>query len=219
MTDAKLALPQASNRVPLWLKLAYTAFMAVLVPVYWHYYGPTNFLYFCDLALLITLVGIWIESPLLVSMCAVGISGTAGALGRGLSFHPRGIVPDRHDRLHVQQRELIVPARAVAISRLGAILACLPRLGVWIRPARITGVGHSRLGSAAGVLLLPAAPKSASRADARQYQLRMGSERLCCSELGYSPAVWLIGLMIGLPLLLFAPTYFLLLRIAPKPER
>ena len=73
MTDAKLALPQASNRVPLWLKLAYTAFMAVLVPVYWHYYGPTNFLYFCDLALLITLVGIWIESPLLVSMCAVGI--------------------------------------------------------------------------------------------------------------------------------------------------
>ncbi len=63
----------ASNRVPLWLKLAYTAFMAVLVPVYWHYYGPTNFLYFCDLALLITLVGIWIESPLLVSMCAVGI--------------------------------------------------------------------------------------------------------------------------------------------------
>ena len=34
-----------------------------------------------------------------------------------------------------------------------------------------------------------------------------------------SPAVWLIGLMIGLPLLLFAPTHFLLLRIAPKPER
>jgi hypothetical protein len=33
----------ASNRMPLWLKLAYTAFMAVLVPVYWHYYGPTNF--------------------------------------------------------------------------------------------------------------------------------------------------------------------------------
>ena len=119
----------ASNRMPLWLKLAYTAFMAVLVPVYWHYYGPTNF---CDLALLITLVGIWIESPLLVSMCAVGILGTAGVLGRGLSFHPRGIVPDRHNRLHVQQRELIAPARAVAISRLGAIPAGLSRLDVWI---------------------------------------------------------------------------------------
>ena len=47
--------------------------MAVLVPVYWYYYGPTNFLYFCDVALILTLVGIWLESPLLVSMCAVGI--------------------------------------------------------------------------------------------------------------------------------------------------
>ena len=62
-----------THRLPLALKLAYTAFMAVLVPVYWYFYGPTNFLYFCDVALFITLAGIWWESPLLVSMCAVGI--------------------------------------------------------------------------------------------------------------------------------------------------
>src|SRR5262249_11265747 len=61
------------GRLPLWVKIVYTAFMAVLVPVYWHYYGPTNFLYFCDVALILTLVGVWIESPLLISMCAVGI--------------------------------------------------------------------------------------------------------------------------------------------------
>ena len=67
--DAVREPPAAS----LWLKLAYTAFMAVLMPVYWYYYGPTNFLYFCDVALILTLVGIWLESPLLVSMCAVGI--------------------------------------------------------------------------------------------------------------------------------------------------
>jgi hypothetical protein len=30
-------MPQADNRLPLWLKLAYTGFMAVLVPVYWRY--------------------------------------------------------------------------------------------------------------------------------------------------------------------------------------
>ena len=63
----------AARRVPLWLKVAYTAFMAVLVPVYLRNYKPSNFLYFCDVALIITLVGIWIESPFLVSMCAVGI--------------------------------------------------------------------------------------------------------------------------------------------------
>lgn len=67
------ALHTDESRLPLPLKFAYTAFMAVLVPVYWYYYGPTNFLYFCDLALILTLVGIWIASPLLVSMCAVGI--------------------------------------------------------------------------------------------------------------------------------------------------
>ena len=66
-------IAHASNRVPLWLKFAYTAFMIVLVPVYWHYYGPTNFLYFCDVALFLTLAGLWLDSPLLISMCAVGI--------------------------------------------------------------------------------------------------------------------------------------------------
>jgi hypothetical protein len=61
------------TRLPLTLKLGYTAFMAVLVPVYWMSYGPTNFLYFCDMALILTLAGVWIESPLLVSMPTVGI--------------------------------------------------------------------------------------------------------------------------------------------------
>jgi hypothetical protein len=62
-----------SARIPLSLKLAYTVFMAALIPVYWANYGPTNFLYFCDMALLLTLAGVWLESPLLVSMPTVGI--------------------------------------------------------------------------------------------------------------------------------------------------
>lgn len=61
------------SRIPLSLKLGYSAFMAVLVPVYLTHYGPTNFLYFCDIALILTLVGLWAESALLVSICAVGI--------------------------------------------------------------------------------------------------------------------------------------------------
>ncbi len=61
------------NRIPLWLKIAYTGFLAVMIPVYWINYGPTNFLYFCDVALLLTLVGMWRESALLISLPAVGI--------------------------------------------------------------------------------------------------------------------------------------------------
>ena len=33
---------QHASRVPAGLKLAYTAYTAVLIPVYWHYYGPTK---------------------------------------------------------------------------------------------------------------------------------------------------------------------------------
>ncbi len=62
-----------SRHIPLWLKILYTAFLAVMIPVYWMNYGPTNFLYFCDVALLLTLVGIWKEDALLVSIPAVGI--------------------------------------------------------------------------------------------------------------------------------------------------
>jgi hypothetical protein len=61
------------SRISVWVKLAYTLFMLVLVPYYWHAYGPTNFLFFCDLALFITLAGIWMESAWLASMAAVGI--------------------------------------------------------------------------------------------------------------------------------------------------
>ena len=62
-----------TRRLPLGLKLAYTAFMAVLVPCYWVLYGPGNFVYFCDLALFLALAAVWTESPLLASMPAVGI--------------------------------------------------------------------------------------------------------------------------------------------------
>lgn len=60
-------------RLPLWLKLAFTAFLLVMVPVYWVNYGPTNFLYFCDVSLLLCLISVWTERRLPASMAAVGI--------------------------------------------------------------------------------------------------------------------------------------------------
>jgi hypothetical protein len=60
-------------KIPLVAKVAGTLFLAVLLPIYWHTYGPTNFLWFCDIALILTVAGMWLESSLLISMCAVGI--------------------------------------------------------------------------------------------------------------------------------------------------
>jgi hypothetical protein len=98
-------LRQHESRVPTGLKLAYTAYMAVLIPVYWHYYGPTNFLYFCDVALIFTLVAIWREDALLASMCSIGIVlpqmfWVADFLGRAAGYSLTGMTDYMFDASH-----------------------------------------------------------------------------------------------------------------------
>ena len=59
--------------ISLWIKIPYTLFAFVLVPVYWIRYGPANFLWFSDIGLVGTLVGLWFESRFLISMMATGV--------------------------------------------------------------------------------------------------------------------------------------------------
>lgn len=59
--------------ISLWIKIPYTIFVFVLVPVYWIRYGPTNFLWFSDIALFATLAALWLGSRFLVSMMATGV--------------------------------------------------------------------------------------------------------------------------------------------------
>lgn len=63
----------AQPLLPLWVKLAFTCYLAILVPIYWRDYGPSNFLYFCDTALFLTLGALWLENAVLASMALVGI--------------------------------------------------------------------------------------------------------------------------------------------------
>lgn len=66
-------LDGGSPEIPLWLKMVYSAFVAVLVPIYWVKWGPGNFLWFSDLALFGALAAVWLESSLLASMMAVAV--------------------------------------------------------------------------------------------------------------------------------------------------
>jgi hypothetical protein len=61
------------HSIPLWLKLGYTVFVAILVPIYWRHYGVGNFLWFSDLALFITLAAVWLESSLLASTQSLSV--------------------------------------------------------------------------------------------------------------------------------------------------
>jgi hypothetical protein len=61
------------DQIPLWLKLAYTLFICVLIPVYWVHYGLGNFLWFSDIALFVTAAALWLENSLLASMMALSV--------------------------------------------------------------------------------------------------------------------------------------------------
>src|SRR4051812_43990967 len=66
--------PRRAGKIPLWSKVAFSVFMAVLIPIYWQAYSHWNFLFFCDVALLFVLVAMWSEDPLLASLPAVGLA-------------------------------------------------------------------------------------------------------------------------------------------------
>jgi hypothetical protein len=64
--------PAFRRRFPIWMKLAYSAWVAVLVPVWVAYHGPANFLWFSDVALFGLLIALWAENRLLASMMTIG---------------------------------------------------------------------------------------------------------------------------------------------------
>jgi hypothetical protein len=206
-----------ADRLPLALKLAYTAFMAVFVPVYWHYYGPTNFLYFCDVALIITLVGVWIESPLLISMCTVGILAPQALwvvdfLGNIVGIKITGMT----DYMFDGDRSLFLRGLSLFHGWLPFFLVLL----VW-------RLGYDRRGLAAWtvlawVLLLicyffmpPPRPDAGLTPVNINYVWGLSDT----APQGFvPPAVWFVGLIVLMPAVLFAPAHLLLARIMPAPS-
>ena len=136
-------------RIPWEAKAAGTAFLALLIPIYLHTYGPTNFLWFCDAALVLTVAGMWLESPLLISMCSVGILlpqclWLVDFGGNLLGFHVVGLTGYMFD-----------PGLPLFTRGLSLFHGWLPLLLVWL----LTRVGYDRralsawTGLAAGLVL------------------------------------------------------------------
>lgn len=211
-------MPQALNRVPLGLKLAYSAFMAVLIPVYWYYYGPTNFLYFCDIALILTLVGIWLESPLLVSMCAVGILASQALwvvdfLGHFIGVSLTGIT----DYMFESHRSLFLRGLSLFHGWLPFLLVYLVwKLG-YDRRAFLAWTGLAWVLILICFFFMPPPQPDPGLTPVNINYVWGPSDH--APQNWVSPGVWVAGLMIGLPALLFAPVHFLLARTMPKAPR
>lgn len=215
--SAQSAAPVAS-RVPLALKLAYTAFMAVLIPVYLRNYGPTNFLYFCDVALITTLIGIWAESPLLISMCAVGIIGSQTLwvidFLSNIIGHPLTGLTDY----------MFATDHALLLRGLSLFHGWLPFLLVYL----VWRLGYDRRALPSWTVLAwalmlicyffmpPPRPNPGLTPVNIDYVFGFSDTQ---AQQWMPPLVWLLGLMILMPALLFAPVHFLLRRVMPKPMR
>jgi hypothetical protein len=60
-------------RLPLWLKIVWTVWLIVWIPLYWKQYGLQNFLFFCDIGNILIGLALWLESPLIFSWQACGL--------------------------------------------------------------------------------------------------------------------------------------------------
>lgn len=62
-----------SGEIQLWLKLAFTLAVCLIFVVNWKQYGPGNLLWFSDVALVTTVLALWLESSVFASMTAQSV--------------------------------------------------------------------------------------------------------------------------------------------------
>ncbi|GEP03159.1 hypothetical protein [Methylobacterium oxalidis] len=221
--DARPILPsparrRGARRIPAPVRIGYSLFAAVILPVYLHAYGPTNLLYFCDQAILLTLVGIWLESPLLISMCAVGILAPqvlwiADFLGTAIGLPITGMTEYMFD-----------PAKPLFLRALSGFHGWLPILLVYL----VLRLGYDRRALAAWTasavatllvcfFLMPGPTPDPGLTPVNINYVWGMSDRAAQTLV---PAwAWLAGLIVGLPALLFAPTHLVLRRWMPEAGR
>lgn len=212
-----MAMPATETRtakLPMALKVIYTAFVAVLVPVYWSNYGPSNFLYFCDMALLVTLIAVWRESALLASMAAVGILmpqmvWCVDFIGLMFGVHLTGMTEYMFDSS--------LPMHLRALSLFHGWLPFLLVFLVWrlgYEPRAL--LGWTLLAVAAMCVcyfIMPGPrPDAGSAAVNINYVYGMSNSEPQHWMPGWA---WFLSLLVGLPCLMFWPTHLALKRWMP----
>ncbi len=129
--------------IPLWLKLAFTAWVLIWAPVYFLEYGPQNYLWLCNMANFLILIALWRENALLMSaqLLSVLIVGTVWTLDVMTAFLITGApvlgtayMFDADIPLGIRMLSLyhsLLPAIAIyAVLRLG-----YDRRGLWFQVA------------------------------------------------------------------------------------
>jgi hypothetical protein len=196
------------RRIPRAVKLICSAFVAVLVPYYWISYSPWNFLYFCDVALLIGLVALWTERPLLASLPAVGLA--LPQLLWCLDFLTGARITGMTGYMFESQRSLLVRG-------LSLFHGWLPFLLLWL----VWRLGYDRRAfwgwTAASTCILLAsfflAPAPPAPADHPDYAVNINYVHGLSDQKPQTvmhPLLWLMIMIVGFPLVFYLPTHLAL---------
>jgi hypothetical protein len=189
--------------VPLWLKLAYTAYATGILSVYARKAdaGPLNFLWFSDLALFTTGAALWLESSLLASTTAVGV--LALELFWNLSFAVRLLTGKRlsslTDYMFDQKRPLFM--RGLSLFHV-----VLPFLLVWLLASFGYDTRAWLVMTLVAWVVLPVTYLLTRPEHNINWVFGFGSP----PRRPLPPGLWVLALMLGFPILIYLPTHFLL---------
>jgi len=199
------------RRAALAAKLLYTLFVLVLVPVYWDRYGPSNFLWFSDIALLAALLALWLESRLLASMMAVAV--LLPEIAWNIGFF--GLLLFGVDVIGLA-RYMVDPALPLYLRALSLFHVFLPPTLLWM----VYRWGYDRRALASQTVLawvvLPLSWRFAEVPGHNiNWTLGLGDQR----QTWMADWQWVLLLMAAYPLLVYLPTHLLLRRLFPPKGR
>jgi hypothetical protein len=190
------------DALPLWPKIAYTVFLAVIVPAYWVKNGLANFLWFSDIALLATGAGLWLESSLLASAMALGVFVPESIWN--VSYFARLLTGARVTSL----ADYMFDARKSRFMRGLSLLlhVVMPAALVWM----LARLGYDSralvVQTALAWVVLPVTYAVTDPAKNINWVFGLGHP----PRRRFSPRVHLLALMLGFPLLVYLPTHLLL---------
>lgn len=185
--------------IDLWIKIAYSAMLLVIVPVYAVYWGWRNFLWFSDIALITTGIALWLENSLLASMMALAV--LVPELLWNASYFVRLIFGIRVTDLAGYMFDTQNPR---FIRTLSLFHVVLPAVLLWM----LHELGYDRRALVAQTFLawvvLPFTYAVTTPQDENINWVR-GPDKV---QQRMPPLVWLALLMLAFPIALYIPTHF-----------
>jgi len=187
--------------IPLWLKIAYTAFVAVLVPIYFKHWGPGNFLWFSDIALFGTVLVLWTESSFLGSMMSIAV--LLPELVWNVGFFGRLLTGKNIGTLSAYMFDSRKPLYVRALSLFHVFL---PMLLVWLIH-RLGYAPHAWLAQTLFAwIVLPLTYRLTEREENVNWVYGPTSK----PQTVISPRLYLLLVMLAFPLFIYLPTHLVL---------